>query len=194
MLQHKLPLHVSTMREMSELLVAEQPELDRLQQNILNMMQEFHVLTATTKTLNHWEDFLGLERKPSWEVQRRRERCYSRLVAGGNMTSDALKELIEQVGGVECEIDEDATNLTISVRFTGQYGVPTYIDDIKIEVEKIRPYHPSNTGTTGGAPAPPVPVLEGTPTPPGRLHTPKNWNKKTCRFARKSLRYELTNC
>lgn len=141
MLRHKLPLHVSTMREMSELLIAEQPELDRLQQNILNMVQEFHVLTATTKTLNHWEDFLGLERKPSWEVQRRRERCYSRLVAGGNMTSDALKELIEQVGGVECEIDEDATNLTISVRFTGQYGVPTYIDDIKIEVEKVRPYH-----------------------------------------------------
>ena len=141
MLMRNLPPHVANMREMAELLAAQQPELTALQASASAMRAEFCWRTITERTIDIWEDALGFDHAPAWDMQRRRERVYNRLIVNSPLTPERMCAMLEQVGGVPCEIDEDAPSCTAIVRFTGYFGVPVYIDDIKAEVERIRPFH-----------------------------------------------------
>ena len=126
---------------MRELLEAEQPEIDRLDEDMDDMLREFFTDTITVRTIHWWEDFLGFARKPSWPIERRRERVAARLMASAPMTVARMKELIERVGGVEVELIEHPEDFTCTVRFIGKIGVPRYLDDIKLEVNLVRPFH-----------------------------------------------------
>ena len=115
-----MPPIVAGMQEMAELFAAEQPEIDRLDADVLAMLKEFSYRTITARTMRHWEELMGFSPAPGWDIQRRRDRIYSRLITASPITPKRLQEIIEKVGSVECEV---------------------YIEDIKKEVEAIRPYH-----------------------------------------------------
>lgn len=129
------------MQEMAELFAAEQPEIDRLDADVLAMLKEFSYRTITARTMRHWEELMGFSPAPGWDIQRRRDRIYSRLITASPITPKRLQEIIEKVGSVECEVLNDASVPCATVKFLGAYGVPVYIEDIKKEVEAIRPYH-----------------------------------------------------
>jgi len=142
MLRENLPPFVAAVPEIAELFLAEQPEIDRLEAAAEAMLREFSVGGITERTVELWEDLMGFFHAPDWPIERRRERIKSRLLTADRaMTPAALKEIIERVGGVEVEITENPDAYYALVTFVGQYGVPRYLEDIKREVELIRPFH-----------------------------------------------------
>lgn len=141
MLHDHLPKFVTEFPDMAELLAAEQPEVDALAAGTASVLEEFFVDGITEKTIDLWEDLLGFAHAPEWPVRRRADRIKARLMANEKMTAETLKALIERVGGVECTVTEDADHYAAHVQFVGRFGIPAYLDDIKKEVELVRPYH-----------------------------------------------------
>jgi len=125
---------------MAELFAAEQPEVDALDRAVEALLPEFRV-RSIDRFLPLWEDLLGFDHPSGWEKTRRRERIRARLMAGAPMTPALLQEVIERVGGVAIELEEDADIPAVRVTFVGAYGVPAYMADIVQEVERLRPYH-----------------------------------------------------
>ncbi len=118
----------------------EQPEFDRLDAAVDATHDEYHIDT-TVRLIGDWEDAAKLSRRPTWPIERRRERVKSRLYSQESLDLPRLKEIIEKIGGVEVELTEHYDECVITVRFVGEVGVPLYLDDIKEELELIRPYH-----------------------------------------------------
>lgn len=141
MLKDNLPAFVAGIQEMDELLAAEQPEIDRLDLAVAQTLDEFRVDSMTVRTVSLWEELLGFDHPSAWEINRRRERIRARLLASAPVTPDMLRQVIESTGGVQVQVQEDASVPKVTVTFIGQYGIPAYMDDIAQEVERLRPYH-----------------------------------------------------
>lgn len=141
MLRDYLPQFIADCPDMAELLAAEQPEIDALQADVRALLQDFFMGSITDRTIDEWENLTGFDHAPEWPIERRIGRVRARMLATETITAAALKDLIERVGGVECEIQEDADNYTALVKFVGRYGIPKYLPDIKKEVELVRPFH-----------------------------------------------------
>lgn len=140
MLKDNIPPFAAEIDGMAELFRAEQPEVDALDRAVTKLLPEFRVRTISG-TMEMWEDLLGFDHPSGWEATRRRERIRARLMAGAPMTPALLREVIERVGGVAVELEEDADIPKVWVTFVGEYGVPAYMADIAREVERLRPYH-----------------------------------------------------
>ena len=59
MLNKSVPPFVAQMRELAELFIAEQPELDRMEQELSELLKQFYIKTATY-SLDQWEDEFGI--------------------------------------------------------------------------------------------------------------------------------------
>ena len=57
MLKKSVPPFVAQMREMAELFVAEQPELDRMESDLSQLLSQFYIKTADY-SLDRWEECL----------------------------------------------------------------------------------------------------------------------------------------
>ncbi len=140
MLWDNLPPFVAEIDQVGELLAAQQPAIDELDDKTNKMLMEFFVDSITEKTIELWEDFLGFDH-PAFSLERRRERIAARLMVTVPLTVALLKETIERIGGVEVDIVELYDEFKVIVQFIGSFGVPKYLPDIKKEMEQIRPYH-----------------------------------------------------
>jgi len=141
MIKDNLPNFITAITEMAEVIDAEQPSITALDTASDDMLQEFFVATFTETTAALLEEFVGFEPAPAWPIDRRRDRVKARLLHSSPITPALLEEIIEDVGGVPCAVTSNPNALTATVTFLGNQGVPTYLDDIKKEVELIRPYH-----------------------------------------------------
>lgn len=63
MLKKSVPPFVAQMREMAELFGAEQPELDRLEGILTELLAQFYIKTATY-SLDQWEEDFGIVKDP----------------------------------------------------------------------------------------------------------------------------------
>ena len=71
MLKKSVPPFVAQMREMAELFGAEQPELDRLEGILTELLAQFYIKTATY-SLNQWEQDFGIAENPELTQEQRR--------------------------------------------------------------------------------------------------------------------------
>ena len=133
-----LPPFVTEIPELAELIGAEQPELDRLEEALESMFEQFHVNSAGDRGLRFGEELLGLETQPGMDLELRRARVRARLVSGAPMTVRRLAELVEAMSGLPVEILEDAEKLSVLIRML---GAPRNLNVIMEELERVRPYH-----------------------------------------------------
>ena len=141
MLHNSLPPHVTEIQEMKRLLMAEQPELEAVETAVDELLKEFSVTTFTERTAQLWEKLVGLSPAPAWRIERRRERVRGRLLANTSTSVGTLKAVVESLAGTAVEIVEEPDAYRARIRFVGSYGISPYIDDVKAEVEQIRPFH-----------------------------------------------------
>lgn len=140
-IRDNIPEFIANIPAMADLTAAEQPEIDRIEGKAEATLGEFFVGTFTATTADTWERLVGYEPAPGWDIARRRERVRSRLLSTSPMTPAMLKEIIESMAMTTIDLTEDADNYKLNVKFVGIYGVSPYIDDVKAEIERIRPYH-----------------------------------------------------
>ena len=100
MLKKSVPPFVSEMREMAELFVAEQPELDRMESDLAQLLSQFYIKTATY-SLDRWEEDFGLAADPELTLQQRRARVLAKLNSRPPATVRRLENLVRQTMGEE---------------------------------------------------------------------------------------------
>lgn len=96
MLNKSVPPFVARMREMAELFIAEQPELDRMERELSELLKQFYIKTATY-SLDQWEDEFGIERNSSLTLQQRRARVLAKLNSNPPATVKMLENLVYQI-------------------------------------------------------------------------------------------------
>ena len=140
-IKDNLPDFVTKTKQMADLIRAEQPELDRIEGKAAASLEEFFAGTFTETTAEKWEELMGFSPAPAWEIERRRERVRARLLSTSPISKTEFRAIVENAAGTEVQITEEADNYTITIKFVGIYGVSPYLDDIKLELERIRPFH-----------------------------------------------------
>lgn len=98
MLKKSVPPFVAQMREMAELFVAEQPELDRMESDLSRLLAQFYIKTADY-SLDRWEEDFGLAADPELTLQQRRARVLAKLNSRPPATVRRLENLVRQTMG-----------------------------------------------------------------------------------------------
>ena len=136
-----LPPFIRESKEMRELLSAEQAVADSIYAAMSAAQKEFSPFTLTDSGAALYEEFLGLGIGEAFDLERRRDRIKTRLMTSAPITKKLMEETVKKAGGVDAQVTENPDDLTFTVKFVGVQGVPRYIEDVKKEVEKIRPFH-----------------------------------------------------
>lgn len=100
MLKKSVPPFVAQMREMAELFVAEQPELDRMESDLSRLLSQFYIKTADY-SLDRWEEDFGLAADPELTLHQRRARVLAKLNSRPPATVRRLENLVRQTMGEE---------------------------------------------------------------------------------------------
>lgn len=100
MLNNSLPQFVAEMKEMQDILQAEQIEIDTLETVLQDIAQQFYIQSATY-SLDEWEAEFGLERNPGLTQAQRRGRVLAKLNTTTPATISMLENLVQQVLGTD---------------------------------------------------------------------------------------------
>lgn len=96
---------------------------------------------GATWGLDLWEQWTGLPTDPSRPYAYRRSRITSKLRGQGTTTLGMIRDVAESFSNGEVEIDEQAAEYTIVIRFVSELGVPPNISDLMDTVNEIKPAH-----------------------------------------------------
>lgn len=140
MLNKSVPPFVSEMREIAALFIAEQPELDKLEADISELLQQFYVKTATY-SLDEWEDEFGIERNSTLTVMQRRAKILAKLNSNPPATVKMLENLVYQILSANAvTIVEHPSEYSFTVYVNSDYLIETF--DIAEEAVRLaRPAH-----------------------------------------------------
>lgn len=128
MLSKDVPPFVAQMREIAELFLAEQPELDKMEADIADLLRQFYIKSATW-SLDQWEDEFGIERNTSLTLMQRRARVLAKLNSNPPATVRMLENLVFQIL---------TANAVTIVEHPSQYSFDIYVNsDYLIETFEI---------------------------------------------------------
>ena len=139
MLKDTVPGFVARMQEMAELFHAEQPELDRMKNDLEDIVKQFYAKTATF-SLERWERDFGLAADPSLGTGQRRARIIAKMNARTPATVRMLENLVLQT------LDADRVFIK---EYPSDYSFAVYVEkeyliDLGIAEEAVyyaRPAH-----------------------------------------------------
>ncbi len=140
MLSKDVPPFVAQMREIAELFLAEQPELDKMEADIADLLRQFYIKSATW-SLDQWEDEFGIERNTSLTLMQRRARVLAKLNSNPPATVRMLENLVFQIL---------TANAVTIVEHPSQYSFDIYvnsdylIDTFEIADEAVRLARPAH--------------------------------------------------
>lgn len=140
MLNKSVPPFVAQMREMAELFLAEQPELDRLEKELTELLKQFYIKSATY-SLDQWEDEFGIERNSSLTLMQRRARVLAKLNSNPPATVKMLENLVFQILSANAvTIVEHPSEYHFDVYVNSDYLIETF--EIADEAVRLaRPAH-----------------------------------------------------
>ncbi|MCM1192724.1 MAG: YmfQ family protein [Acetatifactor muris] len=140
MLNKSVPPFVAQMREMAELFMAEQPEIDRMERELTELLQQFYIKTATY-SLEQWEDEFGIERNSALTMMQRRARVLAKLNSNPPATVKMLENLVFQILSANAvTIVEYPAEYCFDIYVNSDYLVETF--DIADEAVRLaRPAH-----------------------------------------------------
>jgi len=88
-----------------------------------------------------WENMLGITASEDTTIKQRRDEILAKLRSGKTCTPELLKNIVETLTGVECQIVEVNNEYRFIVRFVGQYGVVKRAKVVARVIEEIKPAH-----------------------------------------------------
>lgn len=140
MLNKSVPPFVAQMREMAELFLAEQPEFDRLEKELTELLKQFYIKSATY-SLDQWEDEFGIERNSSLTLMQRRARVLAKLNSNPPATVKMLENLVFQILSANAvTIVEHPSEYHFDVYVNSDYLIETF--EIADEAVRLaRPAH-----------------------------------------------------
>lgn len=140
MLKKSVPPFVAEMLEMASLYTAEQPELDRMEKELTELLDQFYIKTATY-SLDMWEADFGLEKNDALTIMQRRARVLAKLNSNPPATVKNLENMVLQIMSANAvTIVEHPSEYHFDIYVNTDYLVETF--DIADEaVHLARPAH-----------------------------------------------------
>jgi uncharacterized protein YmfQ (DUF2313 family) len=140
MLKKDVPPFVAQMREIAELFIAEQPELDKMEADISELLRQFYIKSATY-SLDEWEDEFGIERNSSLTLMQRRARVLAKLNSNPPATVRMLENLVFQILSANAvTIVEHPAEYSFDIYVNSDYLIETF--EIADEAVRLaRPAH-----------------------------------------------------
>ncbi len=140
MLKKSVPPFVAQMREMAELFGAEQPELDRLEGILTELLAQFYIKTATY-SLDQWEEDFGIVKDPELTREQRRARVLAKLNMRMPATVKMLENLVRQTMGEEnVRIEEHPAEYAFTV-YVQEDKLSDFLGIARRAVHAARPAH-----------------------------------------------------
>lgn len=140
MLKKSVPSFVAQMREMAELFGAEQPELDRLEGILTELLAQFYIKTATY-SLDQWEEDFGIVKDPELTQEQRRARVLAKLNMRMPATVKMLENLVRQTMGEEnVRIEEHPAEYAFTV-YVQEDKLSDFLGIARRAVHTARPAH-----------------------------------------------------
>lgn len=140
MLKKSVPPFVAQMREMAELFTAEQPELDRLEGILQELLAQFYIKTATY-SLDMWEEEFGLSHDPTLTLQQRRARVLAKLNTRTPATVKMLENLVRQTMGEDIVWIEEHPEDYMFIVYVQEEKLSGLLGIAKDAVHAARPAH-----------------------------------------------------
>lgn len=135
-----VPPFVAQMREIAELFIAEQPELDRMENELAELLKQFYIKTATY-SLDQWEDEFGIERNSALTLMQRRARVLAKLNSNPPATVKMLENLVYQILSANAvTIVEHPAEYHFDVYVNSDYLIETF----EIADEAVRATRPAH--------------------------------------------------
>lgn len=140
MLNKNVPLFVAEMMEIAELFKVEQSELDRLEANIISLLEQFYIKSASY-SLDEWEREFALEKNSLLSTGQRRARIIGKMNSNPPATIKMIENLVLQILG--------ANSVNI-IEYPAEYRFDIYVNtDYLLEnlsiadaaVKETRPAH-----------------------------------------------------
>lgn len=140
MLNKNVPPFVAQMKEIAELFIAEQPELDKLECDLSELLKQFYVKTATY-SLDEWEKEFALEKDSTLTTMQRRARILAKLNSNPPATVKMLENLVFQILSANAvTIVEHPSEYSFDVYVNSDYLIETF--EIADEAVRLaRPAH-----------------------------------------------------
>lgn len=136
-----LPKRVRTMKQMTDLLAAEQTELTQAQRAIAALENQLTISTSTFLIHRHERIFdIPINTTESLEV--RRARLLAKLNTRGTTTVEAIKEMVGIVTGCEGDVieyfDEYFFSVIVQMAFKGAFPD---LQELANQIDEIKPAH-----------------------------------------------------
>ena len=135
-----LPNYYDNIREFQELISAEEEEIGLLQNDIDELLEQFHIDTATWG-LSYWEGICGIPVDESKPIDHRRSVIKSKLRGIGTVTVGLVKNVAEAYYNGQVEVTEQPSIYTVKIKFVSKLGVPPNLADIQNALREIIPAH-----------------------------------------------------
>lgn len=139
-MQGYLPRYYDDIAEAQAVLNAYAVELEKLNDDIADVLAQFYVDTATWG-LAKWEKMLGIPTDETKPLDQRRSLIKSKLRMLGTVTVSVIKNVAESFQYGEVDISEDPKNYTINVKFIVRHSIPPNLQDIKDALRDLIPAH-----------------------------------------------------
>lgn len=110
-----------------------------LEENIKKLINDLFVITS--ENIERWEKLVGIKSDVSKTLEFRKTNVIARIRGKGTTTVDLIKNVSISYSNGEVDVIEDNENYKFIVKFVGQKGVPTNLDDLKNAIDEIKPAH-----------------------------------------------------
>lgn len=152
----RLPYFMQQSKVYSEIFKVEENEFDNVSKQLKDIEKQFSVDTATWGLEKFFEKELGIKTDKSKSLQERRSVIKSRLIGFGKVDIKLIKLVAEsfnngdinvQYGPKKYAYDTSYYSEPVSppypivIQFVDSRGVPSNIEDLKQQIENIKPAH-----------------------------------------------------
>ena len=110
-----------------------------LEENIKKLINDLFAITS--ENIERWEKLVGIKSDVSKTLEFRKTNVIARIRGKGTTTVDLIKNVSISYSNGEVDVIEDNENYKFIVRFVGQKGIPTNLNDLKNAIEEIKPAH-----------------------------------------------------
>ena len=135
-----LPLFLLKMKNMRDLLQAEESVMQELRDNVSSQEQQLVIATSTWGLGRH-DKILGLPTDSESAMADRRSRIIAKLAGQGTVTKKLIQHVASSFTNGQVAVEEQPEAYRFDIRFLSSIGVPPNLDDLSAALEEIKPAH-----------------------------------------------------
>ena len=115
-------------------------EIDKLKSSYVDLINQMFIDTATWG-LEYWEQLVCINTNYAFNYETRRSNIKAEMRRQDITTKEVIKSVAEAYSNGECEVIENFSDYSFTVKFIGVKGIPAALSELDKVINKIKPCH-----------------------------------------------------